>query len=256
MAVYFAPQLPLRAVDVGLVWELWRERYPRTEDHPLLPPVPPEAFGRSPLGVSLQIVTGSPGVRTLFLSESGERLAQLQADRLVLNWRRTDDGHAYPRYASLREELLALVGQLADFSVDQGYPPMTISQVEVSYTNPIPAGGDRSIADLLAPWSGSHSDEFLPSPEDVRLDLRYQIPAPDTGEPLGRLYARLYRALHRRAGGVATEEADVLQIFARARPRGDDAGDALDLAHEWVVRGFTSLTTEAMHRLWGLHEEG
>jgi hypothetical protein len=43
-------------------------------------------------------------------------------------------------------------------------------------------------------------------------------------------------------------------LTARVMPNGatvDRAMKALDVGHEWVVRGFDDLTTAEMHRHWG-----
>ncbi len=48
LGVHFAPPPALRTTHAGLLWERWRSNYPRTEDHPVLPPVEgaPWAAGR------------------------------------------------------------------------------------------------------------------------------------------------------------------------------------------------------------------
>jgi uncharacterized protein (TIGR04255 family) len=257
LAVYFAPPLSLRAVHLGRLWEKWRERYPKAEDQPPLPPVPLETFPARPVGATISFGPGMPGVREWFLSERGDRLVQVQHDRLVLNWRRISAGDVYPRYESLRPAFEGEVNELQAFLEEEGIGEATIVQAEVTYSNPISVselGESRDIARLIAPWSGSYSDGFLPIPEDMRLGLRYVIPDPSTQQPVGRLYIEGNPLLRQGPGSGLLDEAFMLQLFARGRALGEGLNGALaflDLGHEWVVRGFTSLTSESMHQRWG-----
>jgi len=46
----------------------------------------------------------------------------------------------------------------------------------------------------------------------------------------------------------------VLNMTARGAPLGDNLEGVLgflDIGHEWVVRGFTAITSDVMHRVWG-----
>ena len=85
--------------------------------------------------------------------------------------------------------------------------------------------------------------------EDAGLRLRFVIPNKE-GEPIGRLHAALepgYRTDDRRP-------MFVLELTARGAPLGEGITGVLaflDLGREWVVRGFTSMTTPVMHKEWG-----
>lgn len=258
--MYFSPPLALRSIHIGLLWERWRNRFARAEDHPPLPPVIPESFAPSPFAIPLQLIGGLQRVRTWFLTDSGDRVVQLQPDRLVLNWRKLDDGGSYPRYATLRPELTELLVDLLDFAESEQLGPGTIHQAEVTFVNPIPVAsvGGGEIGGLLEPWTGSYSDGFLPEAEDVAINLRYRVPHPDTGVPIGRLYAQASRMFRQKSGTDSPEATYLLQLFARGAPLDPTLEGALgflDLAHDWVVRGFASLTTASMHQLWGRREE-
>lgn len=259
LAVYFSPQVALRSVHAGRLWEKWRDRYPVTEDQPPLPPVMPETFPLKP-SAPFQFVGGFPGTRVWYRSKSGDRLLQVQPDRFVLNWRRTPDDEAYPRYESLRPQFEQEVIEFLAFLVEEGLDEPSISQAEVSYNNPIPMtslGEPLDLGSILAPWSGAFSDTFLPLPESGSVHLRFQIADPSTGEPVGRLYVDADPAIYQARPDQPLEEVFMLQVFARGFPLGgglDGALHFLDLGHDWVVRGFTSLTTMSMHKRWGREE--
>jgi len=205
----------------------------------------------------IQFLGSFPGTRVWFLSESGSHLVQVQGDRLVVNWRKTPDSQEYPRYHTLSPQFAREAEELLAFLSEENLVQPEISQAEVGYINPIPVaslGEQRDLSRLVAPWSGHFSDAFLSHPEDTRLGLRFRIPHPTTGEPIGRLYVEVNSAVHRPLGVGGEEEVYLVQLFARGRPIGAGLEGALaflDVGHDWVVRGFTSLTTEPMQREWG-----
>jgi hypothetical protein len=49
----------------------------------------------------------------------------------------------------------------------------------------------------------------------------------------------------------------VMVLTARGKPSAPNAQgirDFFDLGRKWIVRGFTSITTEQMHDLWGRND--
>jgi len=102
---------------------------------------------------------------------------------------------------------------------------------------------------FLTVWTTRYSDTFLSGPEDIGLRVRYIIPGVD-GSPIGRLLVSVdpaYRAEDDRP-------IYVLLLTARGRPIGQGIEGALgflDIGREWIVRGFTSLTSPRMHEIWG-----
>src|ERR1700678_2386835 len=84
LGLYFAAPLGLHAAQMGQLWDRWRDRYPKTEDHPPLPPVMQESFPAAPVGFAFQLTGAYPGVRVWYVSDSSDRVVQVQQDRLVL----------------------------------------------------------------------------------------------------------------------------------------------------------------------------
>jgi len=257
LAVYFSPPLELRSVHFGQLWERWRDRYPRSADQAPLPPVSTVEFGPGPTGMQVQLIAGTPGSRVWYLSEDESHVLQVQRDRLVLNWRQVAPEQEYPRYDTLRPEFEDALGKLLVFAAEEGLGNAVIRQAEVTYVNPIAISsvtGADGVAGLLAPWRGTYSDDFLPAPEDMQLLLRHRIHG-ENDEPIGRLFVDLRTALHQPSGAAAEpENVYLLRLFARGGPLAGGVEDAmafLDVGHEWVVRGFTSVTTTSMQSKWG-----
>jgi len=117
------------------------------------------------------------------------------------------------------------------------------SQVEVHYVNPISRSGEgpENASGLLVPWGGETSTGFLPTEEEVRVDVRYPI-TDGTGGFLGRLYVNAGPAVAA-VPGQAPRSVYLLQLFARVLPVSPDtvaaapACQALDVSHDWVVKG-------------------
>src|SRR5829696_8254411 len=111
------------------------------------------------------------------MNETGSELVQVQRDRIVHNWRRLTPESPYPHYEALRpsfsEDLTDFQAFLDEFGIGKFNP----YQCELTYINPIPLGRgiDRlgELERLLAPWSGSFTDDFLSEPESVAVVLRF-----------------------------------------------------------------------------------
>lgn len=256
LGAHFRPAVNLQSVHYGRLWELWRSQYPNTEDRPPLPPIVFEDFASDVFGRNIQIVIGSSDNRVVYLAADDGKLLQLQRDRLVLNWKKLP-GQDYPRYETLRPAFEQALGTFVRFATEQGLGEIQIAQGIVTYVNPIPKseipkpGGLQA---LFAPWSGRRSNDFLPGEENTKVELRYLIPQPGSEEPRGRLYIEVSTASRLDATGEP-EEIFLLTVYARGLTV-DDHGvrgalDFLDVGHEWVVRGFTSITSAAMHKEWG-----
>src|SRR4051794_4820338 len=90
VGVQFEPLKDFHVAHLGRFWSKVRDRYPLTEDQPPLPaqiehPEPKPAESR------LTFATGIvPTPRSWFLDNSKNRLLQLQHDRFLRNWRRTE----------------------------------------------------------------------------------------------------------------------------------------------------------------------
>jgi uncharacterized protein (TIGR04255 family) len=229
----------------GLFWHSVRAEYPVQEMKPPLGPVV-EGFGvpgAAPGGI--QFVT-DPEARCWFIDRSGTELIQVQHDRFIRNWRRVTGSETYPRYARLRPLFERDWQRYLDFLDQEDIERPQVNQCEVTYVNHVPIdvaelGDAHMIVRALSPMSGV----FLPRPETTALNVRYVM-----GDQQGRLHVNLQPAVR------LDDRSPVLQLTltARGTPRSSQLEDILawlDLGHEWVVRGFTDFTNDAMHKSWG-----
>lgn len=250
VALYFSPALRLSTATLGTLWQRWRSRFARSEDQPPLPPVQPLNFGDGGPSFSIQVSVPTP--RVWFLSQSGNEVLQVQGDRLVRNWRRMLPDDPYPHYDQILPKFREDIEQFFGVLSEEDIPQPKIQQCEVTYINPIPAdlsahGGDLSR--ILSPWSGEMSDSFLGRPDSVQVQLSYRFPTSES--PQGILNVSFGDALRSSPEGI--KPVYLLQLSARGIPVAPDLAasfELLDLEHEWIVKGFASLTAPEMHSTW------
>jgi uncharacterized protein (TIGR04255 family) len=253
MSIQFEPVVKLTPVHLGRWWQgERRERYPICEERPPLPSVREDLGKPSAPSFSVTLSGVPPTPALWFLADDRSELLQVQRDRFSRNWTRpSPDVAEYPSYDNLLPLFEAEFTEFADFlrAEDLGSP--TAVQCELTYINPLPAGQGweelGQVGNVLAPWSGTYTEGFLSLPEDIQINARFRM-FTDDGEPIGRLTTTLQP-------GWGADERPVLlfTLTARGRPLSPDVAGArefLNIGHRWIVQGFTTLTTPAMHSLW------
>ena len=251
ISVQFETLAGLQLVDFGLFWDRIRTRYPRTQQHPPIPPVV-ELFGGQTQRLQFRVEPAFTPGRCWYLSSDGHRLLQLQPDRFILNWQKQDSGTPYPSYDTLRDEFRHELESFLAFAAERQLGAFEPTQCELIYVNHLVAGQEwatvSDLPDVLRPWTGTARGMSLPDVEDVRLAWQYRFGG--EGRPLGRLHVQLHSAVRT----VDARQVFALQLTARGAP-GEGGVDGVlaftDKAHEWVVNGFADITTDRMHQRWG-----
>lgn len=258
--VVFSVQFDSEVIDeVGILAKFLgkvSDKYPKLEKQPPLPPAS-EAFDQPPQpGIQVQLLTAPPSHRYWFVSEDGTRIVQVQADRLMFNWREVQCDEEYPTYETLCPEFVRLLGLFVE-SLPEGTAAKP-AWCELQYINPIPVAGDTpgthgQLARILNFLVKDPPREVLPPVEDTQLQQRFRIAGPDDS-PSGRLYVTAVPGLRQ----TDMQPAYVLTLLARGRPDSESVPDGvvgfLDRAHDLIVRGFVEVTTAEMHAQWGLQE--
>jgi uncharacterized protein (TIGR04255 family) len=255
--VVFSVQFDGDVIDeVGVLahfWPLISSDFPEHDKHPPLPPAS-ESFEVPPPSPELQLrlMQGIPPQRYWFLSEDQTLIVQVQADRLMLNWRRVVGNEPYPHYDTLSPRFSELLTKF--FSCEAVDDSATVDWVELQYVNPVEMGaGEQThgqLARILNFLVADPPRTALPPVEDTQIQQRFRILG-DNGEPLGRLYLTAVPAFTRQGATPAY----VITLLARGRPvRVEHAPDGvqafLDKAHELIVNGFAEVTTAEMHETW------
>ena len=260
-AAAFEPIESLHAARVGLVWrDVFAEDYPEVrEKGPVV--VQFERFGPrlAQPTVSFQAVESPPMPRLWLLTPEGTELLQIQRDWFARNWRRTRrKGLDYPRYPALRELFERDARRFLRYVTDQGWGEVKFTQCELTYVNHVDLGqlglGPGDVASVLGAASIPTNDPFLPGPELVQSTWQYLI-GREGEEPKGRLYVTTNPAFRRKGD----EPILVLTMSAKGPPGAPTLEGVLafmDLAREWIVKGFVNITRPEMHQAWGRSDRG
>lgn len=233
----------LKVPHIGLLWERFRNEYPTTQ-HAV-----PIATDKT---LAVDEATGIPLPRVWFISKADNELIQVQLDRFYYNWRHRGDD--YPRYPSVIKKFGKAKSHLDVFAKELGLGAIKPLEFELTYINHIPAGqGWEKIDDLPNVikdfvWQ-KETHHFLPNPTNIAWQVRFELP-----ENKGWLNVKLNQAT-RKVDGVPS-----LLLELTARGFGEEKTekamhDWFDLAHEWIVRGFTELTTEEIQKKFWKREK-
>jgi uncharacterized protein (TIGR04255 family) len=250
LGVSFPPLEQWKIPHFGLYWREIRGEYQKVEVHPPIG-FAKEKFGPeervSPTQPSFQVLE-APDVRCWFINEESTRLLQVQRDAFLHNWRKTKNTEAYPHYEHIRPIFEREWQRFSEFLNREGIPGPTSAQCEITYVNHIERDGVwRNFADvgkLLPSFSPQTGRAFLPEPDALSFTSRFPISG-----VLGRLHVSLQPAFRSADGKPILE----LKLTARGAADSANTGDILsflDIGREWIVRGFTDLTSELAHQYW------
>lgn len=243
-------RLETAAPQLALAWTRFRDRFPRVEERLELEPSFERFDPAARQASSIRFQVGTlPATRFWFLDASGSELLQIQRDRFVRNWRKTEQHSDYPRYSNLRASFVRDWELFSEYVSEEFGTTLVPNQCEVTYVNIVPIANPGRLDDILACVSGTYSDAYLNEPEATELRTRFVL-RDEAGQPWGRLHVTAMPAEH------STDQQALVRLILTARGKPatpDTAGGlrSLDLGHEAVVRGFTSITTPEMHKHWG-----
>ncbi len=251
LSVQFEPLPLLQAAHLGLLWNEYRATFPKTEERPPLEPVI-EQFPESPairVGLKFQALESMPIPRIWFTNEQEGEMIQVQNDRFIKNWRKAGDSHRYPHYDdTVRPHFDRDFAIFRAFLEQNQLGTPRVNQCEVTYVNHVLAGEGWAhygeVDKIFTFWRAVAPMPPGP-PEDVRLHTRFVIPGVD-GQPIGRLHVDVQP-------GVRTSDTHPMYVLhLTARGQAGDGVEFFDVGREWIVATFKTLTTETMHKIWGI----
>jgi uncharacterized protein (TIGR04255 family) len=257
--VVFSIQFDRDVIDeVGALAAFWPEiknDYPGLEKQLPMPPAREdfETAHQDPQ-VQFEMLSAPPTQRYWFLSEDKTKIVQVQADRLMFNWRQVNGDEVYPRYATLLPEFVQLADVFLKSLGDAQRQAATVAWCELTYVNPIAAAGSGEgthgqLAHILNYLEKDPEREVLPPVEDTQIQQRFRIKN-GSGDSIGRLYVTAVPGFNR----SDLSPVYVLTLLARGRPEAGEfpqsAVDFIDKAHHLIVNGFREVTTPEMHALW------
>jgi uncharacterized protein (TIGR04255 family) len=237
ISVYFKPITGLKTAHFGRFWNLVSTDYPKTEDRfPIIEP---------PATASPEFL---PLPRIWLISENETYLIQLQNNFFAHNWRKVRDSDQYPSFEHAKGLFMDKWGIFKTFVGDARLGGPEPTSYEVTYVNHFvePAGAFPLAIEQYSPLISLRSaapGHFLPSPKKLLADLQFDIL-----QEQGKIRVTF------KQGARLTDKKEVMQVDVTARKAakadGSDMDEWLEVAHEWIVRGFTDLTTPGAHEKW------
>lgn len=262
LSVQFDPPLGFNVGHFGAFWASQKGRFATVATSPPIS-TPPEKFGGEsqwlPVAYGLGL-TNDPQCRLQMTSGDGEWMGQIQADRLVLNWRKK--AAAYPRFGEANRRFLDLWRALQDFFINERLVSPTPRLWEVTYVNRIPKGELwNSPQDWQAVFPGLWGGVSKAADGLVFRGFqgRWVWDAPREN---GRLYVDAYPA-----SSADDPKTELLMVSLTARgpikPSGQRPGitevlqviqAGMDLGHDLIVSTFDTIGSNRAKKHWGRHE--
>lgn len=247
----FEPIRELTTAHIGLLWQKFKDTYSKCTENPPLPQVI-ENFGERESSQPTLSGFGLPSFllpRIWFERRDGRGLIQVQRDRFHHNWKKAEEADEYPHYGNVFGNFRRYLDEFESFLRENELNTVVPSQYEMTYVNHIPEGEGWTSPETvdLFPDLGwrKKPDRFLPPFEQLNMTWSFVLP-----EKAGRLHMAISR-------GVRVKDQRRILVFnITARGIGHDRSLAemskwFDVAHEWIVCGFTDVTNEEVQRnIW------
>jgi len=233
-----------RIPHFGLFWERCKADYPSCQEvAPLIPLI--ERFGEESTE-EIQAFNDLPLPRVWFLNNQDTGIIQLQRDRFLHNWKKSKPTDNYPRYRTVIDLFKRHLESFHTFVNEHKLGAIDAMQYEMTYVNHIPQGeGWNALSDLGKVfrdhrWVGT--DRFLPGIEHLNLRTSFELP---------NRTARMHVSIRDGRRKDDMKPVFLFELTVRGFP-GEASQKSMwawfDVAREWIVRGFTDLTTEEIQK--------
>ena len=231
--VHFEPPNGFTLPFFGAFWQTIRDQYPVTEEkQPLAPVIERVKPGEDAVTqIGNIILEPLPLPRIFFIDHTKNWVLQLQRDRFLHNWRKTDENSVYPRFPMVFERFSTAWSRFSEFCDSEKMGTIKLLQLELTYINHIPLGeGWEKVTEIgnVTPeicWRPNHT--FLPDPESMGWNASFLLP-----DSRGRLHVQLRRAIRQK------DKRTVLlcELTARGMHDGASIKSWFKMAREWIVR--------------------
>jgi uncharacterized protein (TIGR04255 family) len=255
LGVQFERLLRFKNAHLGAFWKtLDADEWPVVQDAPPLAPQFERFEKPAPWakGVQLQL-TQDPANRLQIKNKDGDRMIQLQNNRLHFNWI-GESGGRYPRYERVRDGLEWALRKFVEFVEQEHVGDFRPNQWEVTYVNHIPQGSVWNTPtdwSFFKPLAGVSTVDNLLQGESFGGEWHFVIP-----RQKGRLHVQWHHGLK---SAPEKSENEIVRLMFTARGPIEEGGDklqtitdALNLGRRTIVSSFKELMSDDANKHWGL----
>lgn len=239
-------RLPITGAHVGLFWSTLRDELSEAVEQPFLEPNL-ESFGplrAAPLKFEINFAV-APSRHWLASADKSE-LIQLQVDRFIYNWRKTDK-QAYPRFEKIQARFFHFYDKWIKFLADMKQTP-SLTQWEVAYINSIDLDGEDADPGKILSFLGNQLDKAMTGPVEAgQIETQRVLVKNDA--PWARFYISAKTGIRIDQKPHLVLELTVRGPATATRGEFDLAECQLD-ARQIIVAAFNELTTPEMHKRW------
>ena len=245
LGVQFEKLKEWNSLDACGIRDVFRSEFPNYEEHPPLEPRFETFGGLRPTApkLSLKLAPQVIKPRLWLTSSDGSHLVQIQDDRFVLNWRRTDDAE-YPHFEGILPHFERCLKDFEGYSVQKFKKPLAITQCDLTYVNIVETNEFSEGAKYLK-LAPAFVDEL------ESLKSTYSTVIKDTG---GESYARLRGDLATVFFEDGNRSGFQLDLSVMGSPKNETLEAATSFlceAREKIVYEFEKLTTPQAQESWG-----
>jgi uncharacterized protein (TIGR04255 family) len=240
-------RLPMTIVHPGLFYTRIRDRFPKSKTVPELPPLRPT---REPASI-VRFADADEVPRAWFIEENEATLVQLQADRLLFNWRQEPAKLEYPHYDQVQAGFTEMYRELENFVTETSLGNIEPKCCEMTYINHIPLKGPDGRArlphELLRARHDDFGSEWNIAADAVNWNEHYTLRR--YNQEFGRLSSTLTNIIK----PPSTDQALQLEITVYGPPIATNLEGVVafhNMAHEAIVNYFTAITTAKAHEEW------
>ncbi len=223
-------------ISKSCIFNLYQEikdKYPVIEEHPILPSIVEKPEEKS----DTRVLAGFHS-RQFFVNQSGNKLFQIQPDKILFNWRKVSNDIDYPHFNNVLEEFFTLFNAL---NLKCGFKEM-VNQLEVTYV-------DHVLLEDFASSNYNVSEIFksIVLPDNLKsIDCNLTIPLKSINS---NLIFKLISAIRN------IDKKKLLSCETTCRGMildGQDIKDWYIKAHSSISDFFINSITEKAKKTWGL----
>lgn len=256
LSVQFNSLAGFTAAHAGWFWKEYVEKFgdgPPNEWKQITeaPKIPGqlEKFGAEDVWAPplVQVLHGVMSPRIQIIRGDGERMLQVQDNRLILNWRK--QASAYPTYQTLLPEFRNMLNAFESFCEEAAFGTPVYNLWEITYVDQVKKGTmwdsvrnlNRIFPALAAPpVSALHAPPS--DDETISADWRFSL-----ANRRGRLYLQLRQAK------LQPSNEEVIQLTTTARGPVSETQSweqGMNFGHDALSETFLAITSSEAQQLW------